>query len=282
MSKYFGADSLIRPNDNIGNIVEETFDPRNGPVVTFEWKGREDYIRLEAAYQLNTLKRKISIRKGGDGLEWTLQAFVGANETTSPTEPLSDRWTMHWNMVQKSIWQNPRVLGEWHKIYGVGGVDRAHTLAQLKSDLIALSRGETVTASGATAGVGDDVTITFDILLTIGVSIGLDRTVLILLILDLMDGVDVYEVAQCVIRRTRVVPSDTQIRVDPANIGRMISSLSSEGLPASQVFSHPLPSGGFWEKKRPEIDQTASDKYTIVEEYWHADDYSLLNFGDPV
>src|SRR5437868_215215 len=120
MTQFFGVDSLIQPPDHFGTRIEETWDPRTGPTVTFEWVGREDYIRLEGAFQLNTLKRKISIINGMEGAAWTLRAYVGANETTSPSEPLSDRWTMHWNMVQKSIWQNPLVLAEWRKAFEPG------------------------------------------------------------------------------------------------------------------------------------------------------------------
>lgn len=279
MSEYRGVNVLLRPPDHVGKLIEEGNDPRTGPFKTYEWRGTKENIDDEADYQFGTLKRKTIKRYDDSADEWILNATTGASEDTSKTEPLVDRWTMHWNYEQKSIWSNPLLLTEFRK---VRGLDKAHTVAQIKKDMIDLAKGNDVVARGATATTGDDITITFAILKTIWVSLGMNAKIFDLLMEDLLDGVDSRDIAQCVIRRTRIVPSNTSIRASATNVGRMLRSLTAEGLPSGQLFSEPLPKGGFWLKLRPEIDQTAADKWTIEQEYWHAEDFSVLNFGEEV
>lgn len=279
MSEYKGQNVLLRPPDHTGKLIEEGDDPLRGPFKTFEWRGALANILSERDYQFVTLKRKV-VRTYDDALdEWILRATTGANEDASKTDPLVDRWTMHWNYEQKAIWSNPILLAEFRK---VRGLDSAHTVAQIKKDMISLSKGDDVVARGATVTTDDDVTITFEVLKKLWTDLGMNGNVFDLLMNDLLDGVTERELSQCVIRHTRIVPSNTDLRAEAANRGKMLSSLSGEGLPPDQVFSEPLPQGGFWLKMRPEIDQTSADKWTIEDEYWHAEDFSKLNFGEAV
>jgi hypothetical protein len=183
---------------------------------------------------------------------------------------------MDWNYHEKSIWSNPIILTEMRKFRGL---DAVHTLQQWKKDMISLSKGEEIVARGATESEGDDATITFEILKTVAVStFGFDSNVFDLLVADLLDGVETRTLAQCVLRRTRQVPEDTTIRED--NAGKMISDISAEGLPADKVFSQPLPTGGYWEKMRPKVQPSKPGTWLLVQEYWHAEDFSRLNFGE--
>lgn len=269
---------LLSPNDHIGTLVETTSDPRGGDSNTYQWIGREDYIQAEAIYQRNTLNRKVSIRNPANGTQWTLLATTSESENTSTTEPISDTWELDWNYHEKSIWSNPLILTEMRKFRGI---DEVHARQQWKKDMISLARGEDVVARGATASEGDDVTITFEILKTVAVdTFGFKASIFDLLVQDLTEGVETRTVAQCVIRRTRKVPPNTEIRED--NAGKMISDIHAEGLPEDQVFSEPLPDGGYWEKMRPKIMPSGSDAWSLVQEYWHAEDFSRLNFGNPV
>jgi hypothetical protein len=280
MSAHYGdsAYMLLDPPDHLGTVVETTSDPRGGDSTVYQWIGIEAAIRVEAAYQRDTLRRKVTIRNPATGEHWTLLATAGADENTSLDEPISDTWEMDWNYHEKSIWSNPIILTEMRKFRGL---DAVHTLQQWKKDLISLAKGEEIVARGATEDVGDDVTITFEILRDIAVSvIGFDAAVFDLLVADLLDGVETRTVAQCVLRRTRQVPEDTTIRED--NAGKMISNITAEGLPADQVFSQPLPVGGYWEKMRPKVQPSKPGTWLIIQEYWHADDFSVLNFGEAV
>lgn len=280
MSALYGdaASMLLDPPDHLGTLIETTDDPRSGQSNTYQWIGREDYIRAEATYQRNTLGRKVTIKNPADGTQFILNATTGATEDASTTEPISDTWEMDWNYHEKSIWSNPRILTEMRKF---NGIDEVHTRQQWKKDMISLARGEDVVARGATATEGDDTTITFAILRTVAVvTFGFDAEVFDLLVSDLTEGVETRTVAQCVIRRTRKVPPNTEIRED--NAGKMIEDIHAEGLPEDQVFSEPLPDGGFWEKMRPKIMPSGSVDWSLVQEYWHAEDFSRLNFGDPV
>jgi hypothetical protein len=280
MSALYGdvSEMLLSPPDHVGTLVETTSDPRGGDSNTYQWIGREDYIKAEAIYQRNTLGRKVTIRNPANGTQWTLLATTSESESTSTTEPISDTWEMDWNYHEKAIWSNPLILEEMRKFRGI---DEVHTRQQWKKDMISLARGEEVVARGATATEGDDVTITFAILKIVAVAtFGFDENIFNLLVQDLTEGVETRTVAQCVIRRTRKVPPDTTIRED--NAGKMISDIHAEGLPTDQVFSQPLPSGGYWEKMRPKIMPSGSDAWSLVQEYWHAEDFSRLNFGEPV
>lgn len=280
MSALYGDvdEMLLSPPDHIGTLVETTSDPRGGDSNTYQWIGREDYIQAEAIYQRNTLGRKVTIRNPANGTQWTLLATTSESESTSTTEPISDTWEMDWNYHEKSIWSNPLILAEMRKF---SGIDEVHTRQQWKKDMISLARGEEVVARGATESEGDDATITFEILKNVAVrTFGFDEEIFDLLVQDLTEGVETRTVAQCVIRRTRKVPPNTEIRED--NAGKMIRDIHAEGLPEDMVFSEPLPVGGFWEKMRPRINPSGSVDWSLVQEYWHAEDFSRLNFGDPV
>jgi hypothetical protein len=280
MSAHYGDSvaMILDPNDHIGTVVETTSDPRGGDATVFQWIGIEEAIRIEAAYQRNTLRRKVTIRNPATGEHWTLLATAGANEDASLDEPISDTWEMDWNYHEKSIWSNPIILTEMRKFRGL---DQVHTLQQWKKDMISLAKGEEVVARGATESLGDDVTITFEILKTVASgTFGFDEAVFDLLVEDLLSGVETRTLAQCVLRRTRKVPEDTTIRED--NAGRMITDMAAEGLPTDKVFSEPLPEGGFWEKMRPKIQPSTPGAWSLIQEYWHAEDFSVLNFGDPV
>lgn len=280
MSAHYGdpALMLLEPNDHIGTVLETTSDPRGGDSTVYQWIGIEAAIRIEAAYQRNTLGRKVTIRNPATGEHWMLLATAGADENASTDEPISDTWEMDWNYHEKSIWSNPLILTEMRKFRGL---DAVHTLQQWKKDMISLAKGEEVVARGATESEGDDVTITFDILKTVAVrTFGFDEAIFDLLVADLLDGVETRTLAQCVLKRTRKVPENTTIREE--NAGKMITDIYAEGLPRDQVFSQPLPEGGYWEKMRPKIQPATTGAWSLVQEYWHAEDFSVLNFGEAV
>jgi len=272
------ASMLLDPPDHIGTLVEETSDPRAARPTRFNGLG----ARITCARRQST-SATLSIER----LQFATRPTAKSGccslpqpqpEDASTDEPLSDTWEMDWNYHEKSIWSNPLILAEMRKYRGL---DAVHALQQWKKDLISLARGEEIVARGATEDVGMDGCNYFDILKDLATSIfGMDADIVQLLIEDLLDGVETRTVAQCVLRRTRKVPENTTIR--ESNAGKMIADIAGEGLPVDQVFSEPLPEGGHWEKMRPRIVPSGAGAWSMIQEYWHADDFSRLNFGEPV
>jgi hypothetical protein len=88
-------------------------------------------------------------------------------------------------------------------------------------------------------------------------------------------GTDSYLVSQYVLRHVRVLASNTSLRPSYTNVGKVFPTTDaltlSEGTPTFLLDA--LPSG-VWLKRTPSVDQVAPDKWSITQEYWHAETYN--------
>lgn len=95
-------------------------------------------------------------------------------------------------------------------------------------------------------------------------------------------GEESYLISQYVLRRVGVVSLDWQGTFGITNVGKYYSSSSDltdvEGVPSALKFS--LPSGE-WLKRTPTVKQGRDGRWSMTQEWWHADDWSDL-FYDAV
>lgn len=93
----------------------------------------------------------------------------------------------------------------------------------------------------------------------------------------LAKGVQGFTVSQYVLRRTGTVPLDWNGQFAMTNVGKVYTSTSQleteESVPATLNFVMP---SGQWLKRTPSIRQQRDGRWTINNEWWHADEWSDL------
>jgi hypothetical protein len=91
--------------------------------------------------------------------------------------------------------------------------------------------------------------------------------------------VEAFPVSQYVLRKTLIVPSNTNLRPALENVGKIFTTTNqlktSESIPTTLLFVLPE---GVWLKRTPTVQQITSDKWQALQEWWHADDYSRFVF----
>jgi hypothetical protein len=275
-------------------IVAEGWDQRYGKTVTYEWRGNETAVRLKQTEQQG-LGRRTELRVPAfETGPFILQATAGASEDQSADEPLSTTWELDANSLEKSIWDLPVVSDQFEQITDDvgGGVSKTTAIAFVRRSILAFVQGdeEIVGLSGNTFPLTYDWLFAADgALSTAGVDPDVFKEVAHLL----SKGVETYPVSQFVLRKTRVVFDGTSIRPDYQHVLKpmtLATLRAHEEVPTTLLFAlDGMPrqgdttiAEGIWLKQTPTVQQTGSDKWTITEEWWHADRAEPFIYGNPV
>lgn len=245
-----------------------TWDPRTGWVITRRFRGQKEFLlAYEAAHK--SAGAKTDWEPTDDGALAVLRATYGAEETQAPGEALSERWELVGNDLEKSLWELPKVVAELAKI--VQDTARPMKIAMLKTNVERLSKGNStlLDINGDEDKQDDPVPYFLNIVLLMG----LDPAVFLSLICTLASEVTSWTISQWVLRCTKVIANNSTIKPSLLNVGKVYGTeqlRTAELIPSTIKFD--LPSG-YWLKRTPTIEQTAADKWTISQEWWHADAY---------
>ena len=246
------------------------YDPRTGDVIVRRWRGPEDAVKSAASYLRADLIR-YTIEPSLDGGYWHQVATLGADETQPPDLPLADTWTLAGNDLEQSIWEHPKIQSQWARLATVmypfndAVASQVQTLRRYIEEYV---RGErTVIVNNAVLPI--DLTI-IESLVTM---LGMDASVFRALIMSMSLGVEAYTVSQWVLRHTLIISSRSSIRPSLFNVGKVFTThhlRAVERIPTTIMFDLP---DGWWLKRTPTAEQTSADKFTISQEWWHADTY---------
>lgn len=244
------------------------WDPRTGPTITRRWRGAQLDVEL-GAQALKRAGTRYQIDPSLDGGYWMLTAIYGAEETQSPDLPLSDVWSMVGNDLEKELWTRPAIKAELDKIRGQ---DKEHEAGRLRRLCDAVVAGDEEAPDPPHAGqiVTPTLQAVRDACWFLN---GINAAPFIAYIQSRLDGVETWSISQWVLRHTVIVAANSSIRPSLINVGRMYTTemvRSVEAIPATIMFELPA---GYWLKRSPTVEQTASDKFTLSQEYWHADAY---------
>jgi hypothetical protein len=243
-----------------------SWDPRIGFTIIRRYRGSLTQIQIvEADAKANNLRVQIEPDiEGGFGV---VSVWYGAESTQPAGVPLADTWELVGNDLEKDLWELPKIVAA---LAPFNISDRR----QIKIDIEAWLAGTLVVNDLPVRDWTDYCTrsgFTTD-----------QVEILTQLVTERIRGVQAWTVSQWVLRRTLIIAANSTIKPALADVGRVRSTTTlkaEENIPSTVKFDLPE---GFWLKRTPTFTQTAADKWTISQEWWHADNYSELLYGKPV
>lgn len=281
MSEYRGID-LIQDPDKI------SWTPRGGFTIGRPFRGSQTQIQKAQVAAL-AARDAFDLNPGVEGALWEIVIYFGADENQPADVPISDTWELDGNTLEKELWELPWVRAEFDSITddrtgnptGDPRLASAACINWIRRNIEAFIRGESKTTSLDPA----EIDLTYANLISYGFSYGFHKDALIELVRLYGRGVKAFPVSQFVLRRTRVLAKNydrgnlTDI-YDDIFKRRTTSSLeSSEAIPGDIRFIMPQ---GEWVKQTPDMLQTSATKWTLKEEWWHADKWEKEIYGDLV
>lgn len=267
--------------------VEVGWDPRLGPTVTYEWRGRITEILLEEARH-RALGRKTTRRLNDERTQWILHVTVGAEETQPADEELDDVWSLDWNMIEQDLWLDPRITAIYEALLtpNAASVDENESIrqnwARMVRDVNKYVEGEEKTIDSD----GEEIALNADRIQVHTTAMGFTaamETELVQFIDAKMRKADAQPTFGWVLKRTKLIHSGSTIRPNKDNVKRMFSKatlLASEGLTDTEIIGA-LPDG-YWLKLPSRTKRVSFDKWEIEQEYWHAERYAYWLYGAPL
>jgi hypothetical protein len=253
------------------------YDPRGGASVIRSWHGSSTALSsLDLTYR--AAGRRTSMEPQSDG-SYVLRVRFGAEDSQSPEEPLSTIWELVGNDLEKSIWTLPVVETAMDQITNI------HERARIRHWAELLAKGELTTVGPD----GGEISLTISDVTGLAADYGMtDTTALQSVIENIARGVESWTISQYVLRRTVTLAANAGDALKPAYtyVGKVMTKAqveSLEGVPSTLKFNLPdatVPGDPCYLKRTPTVTQVAADKWQVVSEWWHADDYSDLIY-DP-
>lgn len=244
------------------------WDSRSGDTIVRRFRGDEFQISALAAYHKSE-GRSVENQPDEDGAYHTLMVTLGSEDSQPENQPLSDQWLPVTNTLEKHLWEHPKITKELDKIPW-STVEKAETANKLKRWMEDWLSGATEVqiAGGSTEPLNLSV---FETLVT---SLGMTWSVFFGYLQARIKGVEAWPISQHVLRHSLVIAANSSLRPSRVNVGKIFTTAelkSVEAIPDNIKFDMP---NGYWLKQSPTgPEQVASGKWTIVQEYWHADEY---------
>ena len=236
------------------------WDPRRGWSITRRFKGLQSSIDA-LALTLIASGVRFTREVMPDGGYHILSATYGAEESQSPTEPLSDLWDLDGNDIEQSLWLRPSIKAHLEFFLDESGFPTDSYVA-ITRDIQELVSGTKLPSDIAWWGDKDPHTPELKKFAR-----------------ELLRGVDSYHVSEWVLRRRRVIARNSTIQPSNAYVNMLFMTTSKlravEGVPSNLPFTLP---DGVWLKKSPKRTQIASDKWEISQEYWWGENYSTFAY----
>lgn len=267
MSSYHGTASLVELPNQPG------WDPRTGDQIVRRWRGHPNAVEVQRQY-LRAAGVRYQIEQADDGSYATISGYYGASETQDPALPISDVWDLEGEDVERSIWEH----WKWVRLSMFAADDvRADYTSKIRTWIESLARGErTWTDDDGTVIPLTQSEILENASILLGLSSGQQEYIwLKLLIQDYVRGVEAWPSSRWVLRRTLSVSESTTIRMDNRNIGNVATLAEVNALsPIDPRILVDCPQTGYWIKRTPKKLNVGSGKYSLLYEWWWADDYS--------
>ncbi len=259
------------------------YDPRGGWTVTRRWRGTPSQVNDKAVTEA-LLGNRFAITPSDDGGFAVLESTAADIENQPADQPLSDTWELDANSLEKELW-----FLKWVKAVMDGVTD-----TQLS--------GVTITAAAARNWIRraiesfisgtekikfvdgvEEFALTYDELVNHIFVLQPSAAEGLKPLIDIMaKGVKQFQVGQFVLKRTRVVARNYSVKpiYDDVFKRRDSTSLKTHySIPDALLFALP---DGEWLKYEPTVKQTSATKWTISEEWYHADKWEPLIYGDLV
>jgi len=270
MSDYRGINLIQDPD-------RKAWNKRGGWTITRPFRGEQGQIEAAAAAAY-AAGDSFEINPGPDGGPWELLIIYGAEETQSPNEPLSDTWELDGNTLEKELWELPFIRDEFNSIRdnragnptGDPRLVSQACINWIRRNIEAWIRGDSKTITLDP----EERDLTYAELRQNVLAYGFHEPAFNRLIHLLARGVKAFPVSQFVLRRTRIIANNFNVNnlkeiYSPVFKRWSTSTLKQrEGIPSNIRFVLPE---GEWVKQTPDIKQTTASKWTVTEEWWHAD-----------
>jgi hypothetical protein len=243
-----------------------SWDPRIGFTIIRRYRGSLTQIQMVEA-NAKAANLRVQIEPDTEGGFGVVSVWYGAEETQPSDVPLADTWELVGNDLEKELWELPKV------------VEALSTLTLTKRRRIRIEVESWLTGPLV---VGDVTYSDWDAYIAYAELTADQAEILKELVTERIRGVQAWTVSQWVLRRTLIIAANSTIKPALSDVGKVRSTTtlkSEENIPSTVKFDLPE---GFWLKRTPTFTQTAADKWTITQEWWHADAYSELIYGAPV
>lgn len=277
MGQFFGDPGPTELPPNISH------DPRAGYVIERRWRCSPtvsaDLINGFSVGGISLNGQKWTLDPGSEEGGYKIISVNISSQnpdgTSNPDQPLSDIWEFDTNDLEKDVWGHPDLL----RIFNAAGLDRSQ-FAIWKIEVEKFFKGVTD---------DPDVPDNQDALVSVSLPTvtGNDAVLLGYFLDDIADGVTSYLVPQFVLRNTKIVTSSGRIKAAIGNTDILVTTptlISVYEVPETIKVDMTLPelADGSWLIRGPKVRQVTSDKWSLMTEFWHADDYSKFQYDPPI
>jgi hypothetical protein len=243
------------------------WDPRGGWQIVKRYRGAIGSLdTLMTDYKADGVRFQYDPDQ--DGGYATLQVFFGAEETQDPTAPLTDTWSLVGNDMEKTLWTLPKVKTMMTAIAAVDPRDAA--LLRRWVELLAKGTYSDTDQNGAS------LQLTVEGVKGFATLVGGDPLIVEQMIRELSLGVESWLISQFALRHQLVIAKNYSLKPAYTYVDKVMTTESLqiyENVPSDLKFVLPV---GYWLKRTPTVEQVASDKWQISQEWWHSDNYSPL------
>jgi hypothetical protein len=272
-----------------GSVVElprlPGWDPRTGSSYQRRWQGTPTAVAAQAsALQAAGIRYQIE-EPHGEGSYQIVTGYYNAPEDQAPGEALSDNWDLDGEDLEKNLWEHPKAVAIFDaiKAFNVSTPElTSRDCGYLRSWCEAAARNDPDPPNG----FGGTAPATEDLIITKAGAMGVTGTTnvanLRALIRELAAGTDAWPISRYVLRHTLTVAWGSSIRPAYTNVGRMISTQSLIATERPSFFLLDDLPAGYWLKRTPKVTQSGPGRWSVIQEWWHADAFSEFIYGTAV
>lgn len=208
----------------------------------------------------------------------------------APVEPddlIKTKWSCPGNMLEKDIWDLPRIKAALAQIRAnwPSDLDKGRTAVAVVRKLVDMwVSGETEITIKNVDGDDETFGLTLDAIRTQLTSFGCDSTnrgYIVEMMTSMAQGTTKFPVSQWVARRVMAGPLTSSLRGVRTNVNRMVTSdylIEVEGMPDNLLDGIVA---GYWLKQTPSVDQDGN-LLQVTNEWWWAEDYDRFTLLDPI
>ena len=235
----------------------ELYDPRSGTTYTLRYQGTTTAILAQKA-TLQALGYRVRYTPNEQGYDM-LEAERSGADDADPNEPLSSLWYPKYNLLDKSVWDHPKVRAIFAKTPDLDA--RTAWKAMVQGWLLGDRTSQHSTETGQA--------ISYAYLRSIAVDRwGATAADVEALLEGLTKGLEICPYCQQVLIHLYTIAKNATLRPSIANIGGVYTTdglIAAEAIPTSQLNFDIAT--GYWHKSAPEMDPSRADRWTITQTF---------------
>lgn len=250
-----------------------SFSPRDGKI----FEPRKRIVKSDIDAELSSAvagKYEIDIEQDNESPFATVVYRNTTPVSSDDPETLSETWSIEETIVEKTLWELPRIQAELSKI------NDPLKILLLRKFVEAMTSGQSFFPSPET---GNDINVTWESLANKCAEYGIEFTEIAGLIQSLSRGTEAYPEYTYMIRKTVVRPANTSLSPVFDNRRRMFTTAGLKALEPTMVpnLATDLPDG-FWAKQAVEAQQDSDGRWVYKVPYLYAEYYDPFVYGPPV